>query len=88
MIAARRIWVTVSRKLAAFASGAMVRESGMSRRSLAASEQEAGGNGSVGSSRYWAVPVTQARPVIVGDHRAARPATSVVPASRPGTACR
>src|SRR5580693_9194058 len=34
MIAARRIWVTVSRKLAAFASGAMVRESGMSRRSF------------------------------------------------------
>src|SRR5690606_7185 len=40
------------------------------------------GNGSLGSSMYCAVPVTQARPVMVG-MTAGMPATSVVSTSRP-----
>ena len=40
------------------------------------------GNGSVGSSRYWPMPVIQARPVTVGMTAGRRP-TSAVPISRP-----
>ena len=40
------------------------------------------GNGSVGSRKYWAVPVSHARPVTVGT-TAGRPATSVSSIRRP-----
>ena len=46
------------------------------------SSEKPAGNGSLGSSRYWPIPVIHARPVISGI-TAGRPPTSVSPTSRP-----